>query len=280
MPGLESEKTGGPRGARYSELVAWIKSRDGAVVAFSGGVDSSLLAAAAVDALGERALAVTARSPLYARRETDGAVELARQLGVRHRIIDTCELESPGVAENPIDRCYHCKHDKFTQMLAIARAEGLACVLEGSNSDDLGDYRPGLKAVQELGIQSPLITLGWGKPEIRTAARERGIPNWDKPSTACLASRVPYGQPITAEVLARIEQAEQALIELGFGQLRVRDHGSLARIEVEPADITRLLDVSLRAQVVAALKRTGYTYAALDLLGYRTGAMNEGLERD
>ncbi len=265
--------------AHYEQLVQLLRRTDGAAVAFSGGVDSSLLLAAAHDALGDRCLALTARSPLYAERETTQAVELASWLGARHRVIETGELALPGVQTNPTDRCYHCKHDKLSAFLEIARQEGLACVIEGSNRDDLGDYRPGLQAVRELEIRSPLIELGWGKPEIRAAARQRGIPNWDRPSTACLASRVPYGQPLTVEKLRRIERAERVLFDIGLRQVRVRDHGQVARIEIEPAEFGRLLDDETRTRLVEQLKRAGYIHVTLDLNGYRTGSMNVGLDR-
>lgn len=265
----------------YQDLVEHFRGLRGVLVAYSGGVDSSLLLAAAHDALGqEGCLAVTARSPLYAESETAQAKTLAASLGARHLVIDTCELDSPQVYENPPDRCYHCKHDKFTEMKAMAAEQGFEWVIEGSNADDLSDYRPGMRAVEELGLRSPLLELGWGKAEIRAAAKKRGIPNWDKPSTACLASRVPYGTPLTAETLSRIEGAEAFLHGLGFSQLRVRDHGPVARVEIEPQDFARLLDQGLRAQVVEGIQAAGYDYVALDLTGYRTGAMNEGLELD
>ena len=262
---------------RYEQLVELLGRTGGVVVALSGGVDSSLLLVAAHDALGDRCLALTARSPMYAERETAQAIETANWLGARHRVIDTGELALPGVQTNPTERCYHCKHDKLTTFLKIARQEGLGCVIEGSNNDDLGDYRPGLKAVSELEVRSPFIELGWGKTQIRTAARQRGLPNWDRPSTACLASRVPYGQPLTVEKLKRIEQAEQVLFDIGLRQVRVRDHGQVARIEIEPAEFGRLLDDKTRTRLVEQLKQAGYVHVALDLIGYRTGAMNEAL---
>jgi uncharacterized protein len=240
-------------------------------------VDSTLLVAAAVDVLGDRVLAVTAHSPTYPRSEAAAAAELVTSLGARHRVIETRELSDPAYAANPPDRCYHCKSELLSRLLDVAREEGLEAVLEGSNADDRGDTRPGLRAVSELGIRSPYIEAGLGKDDIRAIARERGLPNWDKPAMACLASRIPYGEQITAERLGRVERAEEALRAMGLAHVRVRDHGTVARIEVGDPDFGRLLDPDLRGRVIAALKAAGYSYVALDLEGYRTGAMNETL---
>jgi uncharacterized protein len=249
-------------------------------VAFSSGVDSTFLLRVAHEELGERVVAVTARSHSFPKRELDEATAFCRAEGVRHEIIDSEELDIPGFAENPPDRCYYCKRELFGRLLAFARENGLAAVLEGSNIDDDGDYRPGRRAIRELGIFSPLHEVGLTKAEIRALSREMGLPTSDKPSFACLASRFPYGERITAAGLERVERAEQWLRDSGLGlaQLRVRSHGDLARIEVPAGDIAR---VAARADgVAAAFKRFGFAYAALDLQGYRTGSLNETLNFD
>jgi uncharacterized protein len=261
--------------ARWQRLLDELRRLPGAVVAFSGGVDSSVLLAAAHEALGDRVLAVTARSATYTPAEEHAARELAAQLGVRWRVVETDELSDPAFRANPPERCYLCKRELLTRLRAIAAEAGDAAVLEGSNVDDLGDVRPGRRAVQELGVRSPLLEAGLTKAQIRALARRRGLPNWDHPAAACLASRIPYGEPITVERLRRIGAAEQALRARGFVVVRVRDHGALARVEVGADELPRLLDPDLRSAVVADLKAAGYTWVAADLQGYRTGAMNE-----
>jgi uncharacterized protein len=263
--------------SKYEALKEALRPLGGAVVAYSGGVDSTLLVAAAVDVLGERVLAVTARSATYPRSEAAAAAGIVSSLGARHRVIETEELSDPRFSSNPPDRCYHCKRDLLSRLLDVAREEGLEAVLEGSNTDDRGDHRPGLRAVAELGIRSPYIEAGLGKDDIRAIARELGLPNWDKPAMACLASRIPYGERITAGRLGRVERAEEALRALGLAHVRVRDHGTVARIEVDEPDFERLLDAAVRALVIEKLKDAGYSYVSLDLEGYRTGAMNETL---
>ena len=263
--------------SRYEALKDVIRPLGGVVVAYSGGVDSTLLVAAAVDALGDRVLAVTAHSATYPRSEAAAAAGLVSSLGARHRVIETEEISDPSYSSNPPERCYHCKSELFSKLLDVAREEGLEAVLEGSNTDDQGDYRPGLRAVAELGIRSPYIEVGIGKEDIRAIAKALGLPNWDKPAMACLASRIPYGEQITTERLGRVERAEDALRALGLVHVRVRDHGDVARIEVGETDFTKLLDPDVRARIIAALKDAGYTYVSLDLEGYRTGAMNETL---
>jgi len=258
---------------RWQSLVDSLRGLDGAVVALSGGVDSSLLLLAAREALGDRVLAVTAVSPLFPDRETAGAASLARDLGVEHRAL---ALPLGGaVAENGPRRCYHCKHAMLSRLVEIAGREGLGAVLEGSNLDDLSEHRPGARAIRELGVVSPLT--GIDKATIRSLAHERRLPVWDRPSTACLASRIPYGTPLTAERLARVERAEQAIRDLGFTQLRVRDHDPLARVELLPGEMERL-DEETRARLVHALRESGWTWVCVDLEGYRTGALDEGLE--
>ena len=250
---------------------------DGAVVSFSSGVDSTFLLRVAHEELGKRVIAATIRSLSFPRRELDEAVAFCRAEGVRQVIIDSEELAIPGFAENTPDRCYHCKRELFGKLLAFAHENGLAAVLEGSNIDDDGDYRPGRRAIRELGILSPLHDVGLTKDEIRELSREMDLPTSDKPSFACLASRFPYGERITAAGLARVEKAELWLLDAGLGlkQLRVRSHEDLARIEVPPADIPRL--AARAAEIAAAFKNLGFSYVTLDLLGYRTGSMNEVL---
>ncbi len=257
---------------RLRERVRGIGS---AVVAFSSGVDSTFLLHVAHEELGERVVAATIRSHTFPKRELDEAAAFCRAEGVRHALIASDELNIPGFAENPPDRCYHCKRELFSKLLAFAHENGLAAVLEGSNLDDDGDYRPGRRAIRELGIVSPLHEAGLTKAEIRVLSREMGLPTFDKPSFACLASRFPYGERITGLGLERVEKAEQWLLDAGWGltQLRVRSHGDLARIEVPPADIPRL--AARASEIAAAFKDLGFAYVTLDLLGYRTGSMNE-----
>jgi uncharacterized protein len=267
------------REPRYARLTEILRSIGGALVAFSGGVDSSLLAAAAKDALGERVLLVTARSPTYTEGESSQAASLAGALRMRHRFLDTRELEDPGFVRNDPDRCYHCKRELFARLADMAAAEGLGAVVDGFNRDDLGDYRPGHRAAQELGVRSPLCEAGLSKSDVRDLARLRGLPNWNAPARACLASRIPFGEAITPQRLTRVAAAEAALGGLGFSQWRVRDHGLLARVEVAPDQLERALSKDVRAAIVAACRAAGYTWIALDLEGYRTGSLNEALDR-
>jgi len=250
----------------------------GALVAYSGGVDSALLLKVAAQELPrDKLLAVTACSETYPKTEIEQATMLAAQLGVAHEVMETAELGLERFAANPPDRCYHCKQELFGKLLARARERGLQWVCDGSNHDDLGDWRPGMKAARELGIRSPLQEAGFTKTEIRALSRELGLETWDKPSYACLASRFPYGERITPQALSRVEAAESFLRDLGFRQIRVRHHGEMARIEVEPREIARLADPALRERIEARLRELGYTYVAADLRGYRSGSMNETL---
>ena len=244
-----------------------------AAVAFSGGVDSTFLLKVAHGVLGERCVAVTVRSSIFPKRELAEAEAFCREENVRQLMVEGGELSIEGFAANPPDRCYICKLGLFRMMLQSAAAEGMAVVCEGSNVDDLGDYRPGLKAVAELGIQSPLRVCGLTKREIRALSAEMGLPTADKPSFACLASRFPYGDRITSERLGMVERAEDFLRAAGFRQVRVRIHGAIARIEVEPESLASALEK--REEIVPALKGLGFAYVALDLQGYRTGSLNE-----
>ena len=245
------------------------------VVAFSAGVDSTFLAAVAGEVLGARALAVTATSPSFPARELQAAKELAGRLGLAHRVIDSQELANPDYANNPSNRCYHCKTELYGLLRALADREGYAYILDGTNADDAGDFRPGRQAAGEQRVTSVLQELGFTKADIRAASRARGLSTADKPAFACLASRFPYGKAITAEALHRVEQAENLIHDLGFEQVRVRVHDDIARIELPPHDVDRLLDRALRERAAQGLKALGYRYVTLDLEGYRSGRLNE-----
>jgi uncharacterized protein len=274
--GLVNTVPGTPQEA-FRRLTEFIGRTGGALVAFSGGVDSSLVLAAARQALGERVLAVTACSPTYPDHEKDQAAAIAQRLGARHEFVDSDEFEDPSYRANPPNRCYYCKQELFRKLQAVAAREGLPVIVDGSNADDEGDFRPGRNAAKEFGVRSPLAELGFGKSLIRQMAKARGLPNWDQPACACLASRIPYGQEITPLRLRRVAQAEAALRDIGFRTVRVRDHGTLARIEIPRDEIDRTLRVGIHQRLIDACKQQGYVYVCLDLEGYRTGSMNEVL---
>ena len=264
---------------KQAQLLELLRSLESVVVAFSGGVDSTYLLSVAGEALPSGVLAATVRSALHMKQEGADAAAIALRLNVPHRVIDADPLADPELRANSPERCYICKRAILGDLVALARAEGCAAVVEGSNVDDLGDYRPGMRAVRELGIRSPLLEVGLTKTEIRQLARDRALPNWEKPAMACLASRIPYGTPLTANRLSRIDRAEDTLHAMGFVQVRVRDHGAVARVEIPPADIGILADSGLREQAVKALKGIGYTFVTIDLEGYRTGSLNQELEQ-
>jgi pyridinium-3,5-biscarboxylic acid mononucleotide sulfurtransferase len=262
---------------KYQKLMLLLMNLRSAAVAFSGGVDSTFLLAAAHQALGGRAVAVTARSLSFPKRELAAACEFAAKNGIRQIIVDSEELDIEGFSQNPVNRCYLCKSELFTKIKAIAKEQGLQSVIEGANADDTGDYRPGMKAIHELGVISPLKEVGLAKDEIRALSQKMGLPTWDKPAMACLASRFPYGEEITPEKLRMVDEAEQYLLDMGIRQVRVRCHGNLARIEADEDGFAVLVERQRRGKVYQRLKEIGFTYVALDVQGYRTGSMNETL---
>jgi uncharacterized protein len=259
---------------KYRNLVKILKSQGSLLVAFSGGVDSSLLLKAAAEALGSNVLAAVVDSPIVHREEIKTARAIARQLGVRLRMVRSDDYLAEDFKKNSPLRCYICKRALFRRLLDLARKEKLAVVAEGSNLDDELDYRPGEKALQELGVKSPLKEAGLRKAEIRLLSRHFGLPNWDRPANACLATRIPFGQPVEIEWLARIDRGESFLKKIGFSQVRLRHHGETARIEVGPEEISLAIEPENRQKIIDRLKKLGWKYVALDLEGYRMGSLN------
>jgi len=264
---------------RIEELEARIRSLESCVVAFSGGVDSSLVAALAVGALGERALAVTAVSPALATGELEGAGAVARAIGVRHETLTTAELAREGYRRNDRDRCYHCKTELYEQLSALAARRGFAALLSGANADDLGDWRPGLRAAEEHGVRHPLLEAGVGKDEVRRLARELGVPSAEKPASPCLASRIPYGTPVDPAVLAQIDRAETALKALGYRILRVRHLGDVGRVELAADELPRARDAGEREALLEAVRSAGYAEAEIAEEPFRSGSLNAGFTK-
>ena len=259
---------------RLHELLA---SYDSVIVAFSGGVDSAYLALAATRVLGDSALCVTADSPSYPDHHRQLALRIAHECGLHHEVIRTGELERAEYRANPVNRCYYCKHELYSSLTALARDRGFAVIVDGSNADDRGDYRPGRQAAREFGVRSPLDEAGLTKDEIRELSRAAGLPTWDEPASACLSSRIPYQSEVTDEKLRIIERAEAALRALGFRVCRVRHYGEEARVEIGSDELARALEPTLRERIASALQAIGYSAVTIDPRGYRMGSLNEGV---
>ncbi len=264
---------------KQERLLSALRRLDSLLVAFSGGADSAYLAWAAHTALGDRALAVTALSPSFSTYDREQAESFVRHLRIRHEFIETREVENPLYTANNPDRCYHCKAELFTELSELAAARCFAAVAYGVNADDTRDFRPGHRAAAEHQVLSPLLDAGLGKAEIRDLSRRLGLPTWDRPASACLASRIPYGTPVTPENLRTVENGEAILRELGFRQFRVRYHQELARIEIAPEELPRALNAEMARVLAERFKRIGFSYVALDLEGYRQGSLNAALKK-
>jgi uncharacterized protein len=259
---------------KYSQLKGILKGCGSVLIAFSGGVDSTFLAKVAHDLLGKRALAVTSVSPSLPESELEEAKKIAEGIGVAHRLIETKEMDDPKFLENDYQRCFFCKTELFQELFRMARSEGYRCVLYGANVDDREDFRPGAEAAKGSGALAPLMDAGLTKDEIRLLSKELGLSTWNKPSKACLSSRIPFGDRITVEKLKQVEEAEEALSRLGFHQFRVRHHNQIARIEIQQEELERMAQAETRAEVIEAVKEAGFKFVTLDLEGYRTGPFN------
>ena len=275
----ESRIPAGDHHDKLANLKMIIEDMGSVMVAYSGGVDSAFLAVTANQVLGPQAQAVTAKSPSLAPSELEGAVELAVRCGLNHRVIETKEVERADYLANDPNRCYFCKDELYTHLARLASSENVGWVANGTNTDDLGDFRPGQDAAKQYGVRSPLVEAGLSKDDIRRFSKEMDLPVWDKPAQACLSSRIPYGTPVSVEALTRIARAEEFLRGLGLKQLRVRHHGAVARIEVSPEDFPLLLEEDIRTGITRHFKIIGYSYVTLDLDGFRSGSMNEVLPK-
>ena len=264
---------------KRSDLVNILEHMRSVIVAYSGGVDSAFLAAVANEALGRKALSVTAVSPSLAPSELDEATDLANRIGLNFMTIETNEIDRPDYQANNPDRCFFCKDELYTHLVRFAEEESFDSIVNGTNVDDLGDYRPGIEAAKQYGVRSPLVEAELTKDDIRALSRDMDLPTWDKPAQACLSSRIPYGTTVTVEALTKIAKAEQFLRSKGFKQLRVRHHDTIARIEIEPSDFSAITSEPLRSEINQEFKNIGYSYITLDLDGFRSGSLNEILSK-